>query len=60
MLGMVRTWWAVWVVLGKGQLGLEVAAVVKRVRVQHDECDTPLEDILVDELEPVLIRVHTL
>ena len=47
---ILRTWWTVWVVLGEGHLRLEVTAIVKGVRVQHDQGHAPLEDILVDEL----------
>ena len=45
-----HTWWHEGIVLGEGELRLVVAAVVERVRVQDNESDAPLEDILVDEL----------
>ena len=48
------TWWHEGIILGEGELRLVVAAVVERVRVQDNESDAPLEDILVDELEGVL------
>jgi cytochrome c-type biogenesis protein CcmE len=38
------------IVAGEGHLGLEVAAVVEGVLVQHDERYAPLEDVFVDEL----------
>ena len=42
---------AIGVVARKSELGFEVAAVVERVRVQHNERHAPLEDVLVDELQ---------
>jgi hypothetical protein len=38
------------VVARKRHFGLEVAAVVERVFVEHDERDAPLEDVIVDHL----------
>lgn len=52
------TRWAVGVVFGKGQLGLEVAAVVERVGIHDDEGDAPLEDIVVDQLQRGQQGVH--
>lgn len=47
---MQRTWRAVWVVLREGHPGLEVAAVVEGVGVEHDQSDAPFEDVVVDKL----------
>jgi hypothetical protein len=46
-----RTRWAVGVVFGEGELGLEVAAVVERVGVHDNEGHAPLEDVVVDQLQ---------
>jgi hypothetical protein len=40
----------VWVIAGKGHLGLEVATVVERVWVEHNQGHAPLKDIVVQEL----------
>ena len=44
------TWWCVWVVGGEGDAGFEVSAIVQRVRVEDDEGDGPVKDIVVVEL----------
>lgn len=48
--GVVLTWGAERVVFGEVHLGLEVAAIVDRIGVEHDKCDIPLEDVLIGEL----------
>lgn len=48
--GGVRTRWAVRIVLRECELRLEVASVVKGIWVEDDQCDAPLEDVVVDEL----------
>ena len=45
-----RTWRRVWIVLGEGHAGLEVAAVVDRVWVQDEKGDVPGEDVVLVEL----------
>lgn len=47
---MWRTGRGVGIVAGEGHFGLEVAAVVERVLVEHDERYAPLKDVLVDQL----------
>lgn len=38
------------VVAGEGHLGLEISPIVQGVRVQYNECYTPLEDVVVHQL----------
>ena len=45
------------VVLGEVHFGFEVAAVVEGVRVDDDESDVPVEDVIVVELQGDLVRV---
>ena len=45
-----HTWRTIGVVFREGHLGLEVAAIVEGIRVQHDERYAPLEDVVIDKL----------
>lgn len=54
---VICTWWGVWVVSWEGHRSLEIAAVVKRVLVQYDQCDIPPEDIFVVKLEDMVVSL---
>lgn len=41
------TWWGIGIVAGEGHIGLEVAAIVHGVRVEHDEGNVPFEDVVI-------------
>ena len=49
---------SVWVILGEIHLGFEVATVVEGIRVDDDEGDVPVEDVIIVELQCGLVRVH--
>ena len=38
------------VIAGEGHLGLEIAAVVEGIRIEHDKGDTPFEDVVIHQL----------
>jgi hypothetical protein len=44
---------------GKGHLGLEISPIVQRVWVQDNECYTPLEDVVVHQLEVGQLLLHS-
>lgn len=57
--------WLIGVVLGEGHSGFVVAAIVEAVGVEDNECDRPLVDVVIDEinfgpclLAQVLVLVH--
>lgn len=39
------------IIVGEVHLGFQVATVIERIRVDDDESDVPVEDIIVAELE---------
>jgi hypothetical protein len=46
----VHTWRGVRVVRRECHGGLEVTAIVQGVRVDHDQCDIPVEDVVIVQL----------
>lgn len=56
---VLHTRWAVRVVFRERHPCLEVAAVVEGVRVEHDESNAPLEDVIVDQLR-LSVDAHTI
>ena len=47
---LLPTWRLVWVIFGEGHLGLEVAAIVERVRVENNEREIPVIDVFFIKL----------
>jgi hypothetical protein len=47
---VVRTWRGVGVVLREGHSGLEVAAVVDRILVEHNQGNVPLKNVVLVQL----------
>ena len=42
---------SVGIIVGKVHLGFEVTTVVERIRVDDDESDVPVEDVIIVELQ---------
>ena len=45
-----QTWGRVWVVLRERHLSFEVAAVVKRIWVENEKCNGPVENVVFAKL----------
>ena len=52
---VVRTWRCVGVVLRKGHSSLEIAAVVDRILVEHNQGNVPLKDVVLVQLSQWLL-----
>jgi hypothetical protein len=51
---LILTWRLVWVIFGEGHLGLEIAAIIERVRVEDDECEIPVVYVFFIKLYPLV------